>query len=120
MAKSVTAGQMRTKITVKSKTSGINENGRPTESWTNIFGGTNKVFCSWVNAHGTEVYEAKRLGLNEVATITMRYSSLVNERCRIWHESDTQDNDAYEIVSIDNVGDRREFLEIKVKRLVVA
>jgi hypothetical protein len=50
----------------------------------------------------------------------MRYSSLVNERCRIWREADTQDKDAYEIVSIDNVGDRREFLEIKVKRLVVA
>jgi hypothetical protein len=47
----------------------------------------------------------------------MRYSPLVTVECRIWHERDAE---PYEIISIDNVGDRREYLEIKAQRVVTA
>lgn len=113
--KSARIGDMHTKITVKSLTTGMDADGYPTESWTNVFGGTNQVWCNWKNAHGTEVFDAMRLDLKEPATITMRYSDKVNVRCRIWRGAD-----AYEIISIDNVDDARKWLEIKVKRLVVA
>ena len=115
--KTARIGEMHTKITVKSLTSAMDADGYPTETWANVFGGTNKVWCNWTNAHGTEAFEAMRLDLKEVATITMRYSDKVTPTCRIWREAET---DAYEIISLDNVGDRREFLEIKVKRRVVA
>ena len=111
-------GEMHTKITVKSLTTGIDADGYPTEAWTDVFGG--KVWCNWKNAHGTEVYDTMRLDLKEVATITMRYSDKVTPTCRIWREAETGDANAYEIISIDNVGDERKFLEIKVKRRVVA
>lgn len=115
MAKSVLAGEMRTKITVKALVEGVNENGYPTKSWEDVFSGL--VWCKWVNSHGTEVFETMRLDLKEAATVTMRYSPLVNERCRIWRENDPE---PYEVISIDNVEDRRRFLEIKVKRVVTA
>ncbi len=115
MAKQALAGQMRTKITVKALTPGMDADGYPTEVWTDVFGG--KVWCLWVNAHGTELYETMRLDLKEVATITMRYSDKVNQRCQILRESDPE---PYEIISIDNVEDARKFLEIKVKRRVIA
>ena len=113
--KSARIGEMHTKITVKSLTTGIDADGYPTETWTDVFGG--KVWCNWKNAHGQELYDTMRLDLKEVATITMRYSDKVNERCRIWREAET---DAYEIISIDNVDDARQWLEIKVKRRVIA
>lgn len=104
---------MHTRITVKSLTTGIDADGYPTEAWTDVFGG--KVWCNWKNAHGTELYDTMRLDLKEVATITMRYSDKVNERCRVWRGTDE-----YEIISVDNVDDARQWLEIKVKRRVVA
>jgi len=116
--KSARIGEMRTKITVKSLVVGIDADGYYTETWTDAFGG--KVWCNWTNAHGAEVYDAMRQDLKEVATITMRYSDKVTPTCRIWRESETGDANAYEIISLDNVGDERKFLEVKVKRRVVA
>ena len=55
--------------------------------------------------------------MRQPVTITMRYSPLVTVKCRIWHERDPE---PYEIISIDNIGDRREFLEIKAQRVVTA
>ncbi len=112
MAKSCLIGEMRTKITVKSVTKGINANGRETESENAVITSTR---CKWDNAHGTEVFESLRLDLQEYGTITMPYSSLVTPTCRIYREAETA---PFDIVSIDNVNNERRFLEIKVKRRV--
>ncbi len=108
------AGEMRTKITIKAPQYGIKA-GFSKEVFVDIFPGP--VWCKWANAHGTEVYQAEELHLRQPVTITMRYSPLVNVKCRIWHERDPE---PYEIIGIDNVGDRREFLEIKAQRVVTA
>lgn len=125
MAKSAVAGEMKTKITIKRLVTGIDPSGYQTKRWEDIFPG--KVWCKWVNAHGQEVYDNLRLELNETATITMRYSDKVDVRCRIWRERDDETGDekerekrAWEIISLDNVEDGRRFLELKVKRAVVA
>lgn len=125
MAKAVLAGQMRTRVTIKKLISGINENGYPIENWVDVFGG--KVWGLWTNTHGLEVYDAMRLEVKGAVTLTMRYSPLVDVRCRVWWETDAdiindaeRNQRAYEIVSIDNVGDGRVFLEIKLKRVVIA
>ena len=44
----------------------------------------------------------------------MRYSPLVKRDQLIYRENDP---DPYEIISLDNVGNRREWLELKVQRL---
>ena len=115
MAKQALAGEMRTKITIEVKKSGVDADGYPTEGWIDVFG--KQAWCKWVNAHGAEIFDHMRLDLKDVATITMRYSALVNAECRIWRENDDK---PYEIISIDNVDDARKFLEIKVKRMVKA
>jgi len=56
-----------------------------------------------------------RLNLGELATITMRYSSLIGVRQLVYRGSDV-----WEIVSIDNVEQRNRWLEIKVKRVIPA
>ena len=118
MAKSASIGEMRTKITVKLPTKGVDADGFATETDAAVF--TGKVWCKWVYQHGAEVLENMRLGLGQVATITMPYTSLITQRCKIWRESETADADAWEIVSIDNVEEARRFLEIKVRRGVKA
>jgi SPP1 family predicted phage head-tail adaptor len=108
--KSAKIGEMNTRITIKSIAYTINANGIQTEALTDVFGGM--VWCAWVNAHGSEVYDNLRLNLNDVATVTMRYSSLVNEKCRVY-----KDSNEYEILSLDNVHNQRRWLELKVRRL---
>ena len=121
MAKSANPGEMKTRIIVQALHAGVDADGFPTETWESVFldseGNALPVRCKWVNAHGTDVFLNMQLDLKDVATITMRYTPLINQRCRILHESDPK---PYEIISIDNVDDSREWLEIKVKRLVVA
>lgn len=118
MAKSASIGEMRTKITVKLPTKGKDADGFATETASDVFGG--KVWCKWVWQHGAEVFENMRLGLGQVATITMPYTNQITPRCKIWRETETADADAWEIVSINNVEESRRFLEIKIRRGVKA
>ena len=121
MAKSVTIGQMHTRIRIYSQTKGIDEDGFQTETWTNIFatksGEDPFCWCNWVNLHGTEVLDMLRLEIKDAATITMRYTPKLTEECRVKHENDTE---LYEVISIDNVTDSRNLMEVKVRRMVTA
>lgn len=106
-------GKLRTAITVKTVTRSSDTDGVPTESESTAL----TAKCWWVNAHGTEATENLRLNLGETATITMRYSSLVTVRQRVYRSGDTA---PWEIVSIDNVDQRGRWTEIKLRRTVVA
>lgn len=119
MAKTASAGEMRTRITVKKLTTGIDGEGYPTETWAALFPA--KIHCKWVSAHGKEVNENDRLGLGQIATVTMRYTPLITPRCRVWKEAETQtDANAWEVVSVNDLEDRHAFLEMTLRRLVVA
>ena len=115
MSKYANAGELRTPVTIMKLIDGTDEDGFPRQEWVDLFG--MPVLCKWVNAHGSEVYEGMRLGLQDTATLTMRYSPQINARCRIFLQDDP---DPFEVISLDNVENRREFLEIKVKRVIAA
>lgn len=115
MAQSALAGEMSTKIRVQELRTGEDADGYPVEEWTDVF--ARPVWCKWVNAHGTEAFEAMRLDLGQMATLTMRYTPHIHVRCRVYHENDPV---PYSVVSMDNVGDARKFLEIKIRREVPA
>ncbi len=132
MAKHANAGELRTPIIIEKYTETQNDNGYPIKTWVNVFG-TGKVYrVKWVNAHGTEVFEAMRLELNEPATLTCRYSPLIDpkknsgSKYRILYADDASKTAAekeklcFEIISIDNVENRNQWMEIKVKRQVSA
>lgn len=128
MAKSAFAGEMRTKVTIQREDAVTRPNGYTEMAWESIFPGP--VWCKWVNSHGTEVFDALRLELGEVVTLTMRYSPLVDIRCRVLHAGDAAAvaaapeaareelarKLAYSIISLDNVEDKGEYLEIKLRR----
>lgn len=127
MAKFASAGRMRTSIIIEDRTKEPNSESKGyfAEVWKNVFdvpaGKTNQaVFCQWKNAHGTESLEAYKYNLGDVATLTMRYSPLITPTCRIFKAEEKKKNKdtaiPFEIISIDDIDDRHEWLEVKIRR----
>ncbi len=117
MSKYANAGELRTRVYFKRIQRSTDAEGFPAETEVNVFGEGEYARCKWVNAHGSEVFLAKQLELREPATLTMRYSPLINEKLLVYHEDDIK---PYEIISLDNVENRNQWLEIKVQRMVSA
>jgi head-tail adaptor len=113
MAKYANAGELRTPVKFIRIDRGIDADGYSTEVETEII----KTTCKWVNVHGTEVFTAMQQQLREPATITMRYSPLINQKLIIYKGDDP---DPYEVISIDDIDERHTWLEIKVQRATEA
>jgi SPP1 family predicted phage head-tail adaptor len=104
-------GELRVPITLQAPTIGIDAGGAQRPSWADLTNGT--VQSKWVNVHGSEAWVADQAGKAvSAATVTIRYRSDVTSRCSILKGSDR-----YEIVSIDDIQERHEYLELKVKRI---
>lgn len=109
MAKYANAGGLRTPIKFIRIKRSKDADGYPVEVEVEVL----KTKCKWVNVHGTEVFTAMQQQLREPATITMRYSPLINSKLIIYKSIDP---DPYEVISIDDIEDRHVWLEIKVQR----
>lgn len=68
------------------------------------------ILAKWVNVHGSEAWVADSLQAQLGATITIRYRKDVKCAYII-----LLDETKFKIVSIDNIRQRNEWLEIKVK-----
>ena len=118
MSKSANAGELRTAVYFIRVESVPDGGGFPVETKTNVFGEGVPVMCKWVNAHGTAVFAAMQLQLRDPATITTRYSPLLDDvSLRVYRAGD---DEPYEIISIDNVEMRNAWLEIRVQRKLAA
>ena len=113
MSKAANPGELKTTVYFVRHVKTTDDEGDHIESLVNVFGENVAVRCKWVNAHGTEAFEALKLQLREPATITCRYSPKINRTLDVQKGTDT---DLYEIVSMDDVGEQHKWLEIKVQR----
>lgn len=115
MAKYANPGALRTPVRFIRIDRTNDADGYPTETEVDVFG--QPVMCAWVNVHGNEVFTAMQMQLREPATLTTRYSPLINQKLLIYKDSDT---DPYEVISIDDIDERHAWLEIKVQRAAEA
>lgn len=117
MAKQARAGELRTVVTFRRTVRTSDDEGCGHEREESVFtdgaGRERGVHCKWVNAHGTEVFAAMQQQIREPATLTMRYSPLIDATMLVYKGTDPR---PYEIISVDNVEDRGKWLEIKVQR----
>lgn len=113
MAKSTRAGELRTSIRVvtqrKSKDADGYMSGDEKEAWTGC--------CKWVNAYGREVYDARQAGVEEPATLTLRYTGRIGLTSLVYREKDPR---PYRVISVNDVENRHRWLEVKVERKVAA
>ena len=79
------------------------------------------IRCKWVSAHGSDTVENNRLELGQIATITLRHTALIDQRCRVFHENDEQtDANAWTVISVNDPEDRHRFVEATLQRKVAA
>lgn len=102
-------GELRVPITLQTPTIGTDAGGAQRPSWSDLA----IMQAKWVNVHGAEAWVADQAGKAvSAATVTIRYRADVTTRCSILKGSDR-----YEIISLDNIQERSEYLELKVRRV---
>ena len=116
MARYANAGELRTKIRVFRPAEKRDSDGY-TRGTVNVFGENGFRYCKWVNAHGTEVYEARQAGVTEPATLTLRYTPKITTTCLVYREKDPA---PYEVISLNDVENRHVWLEVRVQRKAAA
>lgn len=117
MSKSANAGELRTPVFFMRANSSDDSEGYSMGKAENVFGNGNSVRVKWVNAHGSDAFIALQMQLREPATITCRYSPKITPDLVVYRGNDPK---PFEVISIDNVEERNQWLEIKVQRKVKA
>lgn len=109
--KPINPGELRTKITVLRRSFTTDAGGFQSQAaqLTQIC----EVWARWQNVHGQEAWTAATLQAEQAATALIRYRSGIDATCLVQKGSDL-----YQIVSLDNIHERGEYLELKVRRVV--
>lgn len=101
-------GELRTSITLQTPSIETDDGGAQKPSWSTLA----VVKARWVNVHGAEVWASEAVQAVSPATVLIRYRSDVTTACSILKGSAR-----YQIVSVDNIQERGEYLELKVQRV---
>lgn len=103
----INPGELRTPINLGSRTVATQPGGFKVPSFARFA----TVYARWKNAHGAESAQAAAEGGEAPATVLIRYYASLNETCGVQLGADW-----YEIVSIDDIEQRHEYMELQVKR----
>ncbi len=82
-------------------------------SWEDIVDGV--VFCEWKNKFGSEAYKSVTTAAQEPASVRLWYLPGVSPECRVVR---LEDGAVFGIVSVDDVMNRHQQLELEIKRVV--
>lgn len=99
-------GELNTKITLYSRSITTQTGGFQKPSLTEIA----DVWAKWVNVHGQEAWLANSVQAKMAATLLIHYTTLIDTTCVIEKEGLY-----YEIVSMDDIQNRHEYIELKVQ-----
>lgn len=105
--KVINPGDLRTQITLQSRTATGDAGGFQVPGWSTIA----TVWAKWTNVHGSEAWAAQSVQAEAPATVLVRYLTGLDATCAVLKGADR-----YEIVSLDNIQERGEYIELKVQR----
>jgi SPP1 family predicted phage head-tail adaptor len=106
--KVINPGELRTLVELQRRTINTEQSGFQVPVWAKI----DTVYAKWTNAHGSEVWQSQAVKAQYAATVLIRYQSGIDNTCAVLKGSER-----YEIVSVDDIQERHEFLELKVQRM---
>ena len=90
-----------------------NENGFLVSTSKNIFGEGNYFPCEWSDNGSADIKSPDRYNSVKRATLKMRYVPQVNEACKVYRAGEDK---PWDIVSVENAGNRNYQLIVKVER----
>lgn len=102
-------GEMRTQIVLGQASLTALSGGFQRKSYTAV----TTVWAKWTNIHGAEVWAAESVQASEPATVLMRYHPTIDPAWGV-----QKDGVWFDIVSLDDIQERHEYIELKVKRTV--
>ena len=100
-------GELNVKTAVKKRTVSTDAGGFQTEILRTV---VDPWWVKWTGVHGSEAWAAGTTKAQRAATVLGRYHADIDETCEV-----VLDNEFYEINSMDDIGQRHEYLELKVK-----
>lgn len=101
-------GELRTQVVLESRTVSVETGGFGAPTWATVA----TVKAKWENAHGNESQAAGTVEAELPATVTIRYRSGIDTTGAV-----SKGGLRYEILSVDNIRERNEYLELKVRRM---
>jgi SPP1 family predicted phage head-tail adaptor len=104
--KPINPGELRTQVTLQSRTVSMETGGFQVPIWSTLA----TVWAKWTNVHGSEVWAAQTAQAEAPATVLIRYRNDLDTTCAVLKGSDR-----YEILSIDDIQERHEYMELKVQ-----
>lgn len=107
----VNPGQMNCPVIIEDyvlKKEGISKE----QVWESI--SCSEIYAQWIGAHGSEAIIAAQSLAKDRATLRIRYNPKVTTRCRVIKDNDRQN--PYNIVSVDDVRNRHQYMELKIER----
>ena len=119
MSKRANAGELRTRIQIKRRNVVTNDNGFDDDvTYENVYCDGQYVYCKWVGNHGSEVFSRDSYAERRTATVTMRYSPLADDgKLVVFLYGDP---DPWEVVNVDNVEQRNQWLELSLQKRIRA
>lgn len=102
-------GELRHRITLQKKVDVIDSDGFTTQQWQDVA----TVWAAVENLHGREYWEAAAIQAENTVKFTIRYRQDVDQTMRIVFKKKV-----YNILSVDNIRYRNEFIEIKARELL--
>jgi len=107
----INAGELRTSITLQLPTIGADAGGAQKPTYANA--ATNPIVkARWINAHGQENVQTAVKSVQR-ATVTIRHREDVLTTWRV-----LKGGEAWQIISIDPVQDRKRWIEMIVERTI--
>ncbi len=106
--KPINPGDLRTRIDLQKRTVPADAGGAQVPSWATQA----TIWARWENAHGQEAWIAQSVQAEAPATVLIRYYAGLEPTWAILKGSDR-----YEIVSVDDIQERREYMELKVRQM---
>lgn len=102
-------GDLRTKVELVSTVQSQDAGGFYQEAETV----SKAVWAQWTNTFGMEAVRAAAAGVEISATVRIRYQAGLNNSWRV-----RKDGETFEIITdVDDIGERHEFMEFKVRRM---
>ncbi len=106
--RTINPGDLTIQIALQSRTISSGAGGFQSPAWSTQA----TVWARWSNVHGSEVWAAQSVQAEAPATVLIRYYPGLDTTWAVLKGAER-----YEIVSVDDIFERHEYIELKVRKM---